>query len=106
MNIQKMMQQAQELQKKMSEAQAKLAEEENEGDAGGGMVKVTLNGKGNLLKLHIDDSLMNKDEKDVLEDLIIAAYNDAKKKVEDNFSSQMESITGGLGLPAGMKMPF
>lgn len=106
MNIQKMLKQAQEMQAKMNQMQAKLAEEESEGNSGGGMVKIALNGKGNLLRINIDPSLMVPDEKEILEDLIIAAFNDAKDKVEQALSSQMEKLTAGMGLPPGMKLPF
>jgi DNA-binding YbaB/EbfC family protein len=106
MNIQKMMKQAQEMQNKIGEMQAELETRETEGTAGGGMVKVTLNGKGNMLKLSIDDSLVDKDEKDVLEDLIIAAFNDAKAKVEETFNEEMGKVAGGMGLPKDFKMPF
>lgn len=106
MNIQKMMKQAQDMQNKMAEMQAKLEEEESEGSSGGGMVTVRLNGKGFMLKLHIDKSLVVVEDKEMLEDLIVAAYNDAKTKVENNFSSKMANITSGLSLPPGMKLPF
>lgn len=81
MNIQGIMKQAQAMQKRMEEMQEKLAQEEVEGVSGGGMVKVTLNGKFEMKKLELDGSLLNIDEKDILEDLIIAAYNDAKNKL-------------------------
>ncbi len=106
MNIQKMMKQAQQMQQKITDLQAELEQREVEGVAGGGMVKVTLSGKNTMLKLSIDDSLIDKDEKEMLEDLIIAAHNDAKKKVEDMFSDEMGKVTSGMGLPAGMKLPF
>ena len=106
MNIQKMMKQAQEMQNKLSQMQAELETKEYEGSAGGGIVKVTLSGKGSLVKLAIDDSLIDKDEKEVLEDLIIAAHNDAKAKAEEDTAEQMGKLTGGLNLPAGMKLPF
>lgn len=106
MNLQKMMKQAQQMQQKMAEMQAKLEEEESEGSAGGGMVKIVLTGKSEMKKISIDESLLDKEEKDMLEDLIIAAFNDAKKKVEDNVNSKMADITGGMNLPAGMKLPF
>jgi hypothetical protein len=106
MNLQKMMKQAQEVQQKIADLQAKLEEEEAEGDAGGGMVTVRLNGKGMMKKIHIDAKLIEPNEKEMLEDLIIAAFNDAKTKVEANYTEQMAKIAGGLGLPPGMKMPF
>lgn len=106
MNIQKMMKQAQQMQQKIADMQADMEQQEFEGGAGGGMVSVTLNGKGTMLKLAIDDSLIDKDEKDMLEDLIIAAHNEAKKKSEDAMGSAMSDATSGMGLPAGFKMPF
>lgn len=106
MNIQKMMKQAQQMQQKITDLQGELEQREVEGVAGGGMVKLTLTGKNTLLKLSLDDSLLDKDEKEMLEDLIIAAHNDAKKKVEDMFAEEMGKVTAGLGLPPGMKLPF
>lgn len=106
MNIQKMMKQAQQMQQKITDLQAELEQREVEGIAGGGMVKLTLSGKNAMLKLSLDDSLIDKDEKEMLEDLIIAAHNDAKKKVEDMFAEEMGKVTSGLGLPPGMKLPF
>ena len=105
-NIGNMMKQAQELQKKMSEAQEKLNQIEVEGTSGGGLVKVISTAKGNIKKISIDDSLLKKDEKDILEDLIVAAINDAKQKGETSAQEHMKSITGGLSLPPGMKLPF
>tara|TARA_B100001540_G_C15365019_1_gene442973 strand:- start:14 stop:337 length:324 start_codon:yes stop_codon:yes gene_type:complete len=105
-NLGNMMKQAQELQKKMSEAQEKLNQIEVEGTSGGGLVKVISTAKGNIKKISIDDSLLKKDEKDILEDLIVAAINDAKQKGETSAQEHMKSITGGLSLPPGMKLPF
>jgi len=106
MNIQKMMKQAQEMQTKMAEMQARLEQEETDGSAGGGMVQVRINGKNMMLKVKIDDSLMKVEEKEVLEDLLIAAYNDARSKVDSAFSNQMSQMTSGLNLPPGFKLPF
>jgi DNA-binding YbaB/EbfC family protein len=106
MNIQKMMKQAQEMQAKMAEMQARLEAEEVEGASGGGMVKIRLNGKHHMLKLSIDTSLVNPAEKEMLEDLIVAAYNDAKGKIDSNASTQMSQLTSGLSLPPGFKLPF
>ncbi len=106
MNLQKMMKQAQEMQNKIGQMQEELEQKEYVGSAGGGMVSVTLNGKGAMRGLKIDDSLMEKEEKDVLEDLIVAAHNDAKQKAESDTAEQMSQLTGGLQLPPGMKMPF
>ena len=106
MNIQKMMKQAQELQGKIADMQGKLEEEESEGSSGGGMIRVVLNGKGVMKKINIDPKLIDPSEKEMLEDLIIAAFNDAKARVESNYTEQMGKIAGGMGLPPGMKLPF
>ncbi len=106
MNIQKMMKQAQQMQQKIADMQTELESREVEGTAGGGMVTVTLTGKGHMVKLAIDDSLVDKEEKDVMEDLIVAAHNDAKNKVEDMFNEEMGKVAGDMNLPAGMKLPF
>tara|TARA_Y100000768_G_C23886049_1_gene637630 strand:- start:695 stop:1018 length:324 start_codon:yes stop_codon:yes gene_type:complete len=105
-NIGNMMKQAQQLQKKMAEAQEKLNEIEVEGSSGGGLVKVTATAKGVFKRITIDDTLLKTDEKEILEDLIIAAINDAKEKGETVAQEQMKSLTGGLPLPPGMKLPF
>ena len=105
-NIGNMMKQAQQLQKKMSEVQEKLKSINVEGSAGGGMVKVTVNAKGDIKKIDIDESLMNKKEKEMTEDLVLAAINDAKNKAENVAAEEMKNITGGLSLPPGFKLPF
>ena len=105
-NIGNMMKQAQQLQKKMAEAQEKLNEIEVEGNSGGGLVKVTSTAKGEIKKISLDDSLLKKEEKEMLEDLIVAAINDAKQKGEASAQEHMKSLTGGLSLPPGMKLPF
>ncbi len=106
MNINGMMKQAQAMQKKMMESQEKLAVQEYQGNAGGGAVTVTMNGKGELLKLKISKEMMSPDDVEILEDLIVAAFNDAKKKQTEDSESNMSSLMGGMNLPAGMKMPF
>lgn len=106
MNINGMMKQAQAMQKKMMESQEKLAVQEYEGNAGGGAVAVTMNGKGELLKLKISKEMMSPDDVEILEDLIVAAFNDAKKKQTEDSESNMSGLMGGMNLPAGMKMPF
>lgn len=106
MNLQKMMKQAQEMQQKITTMQAKLEEEESEGSSGGGMVVVRLNGKGVMKKITLDAKLIDPGEKEMLEDLIVAAHNDAKTKTEAHVSEQMEKIAGGFNLPPGMKLPF
>jgi nucleoid-associated protein EbfC len=105
-NIGQLMKQAQEMQAKMSEMQAQLEAVEMTGAAGGGMIQLTLNGKGDLKKLKIDKSLLAADEVEVLEDLIVAAFNDARGKVSAHAEQEMQKLTGGLQLPGGMKLPF
>ena len=106
MNIQQMMKQAQQMQAKMAEMQEGLGALEISGGAGGGMVTVTLNGKGEMQGLKIDPSLVNSDDVEVLEDLVTAAFNDAKTKVEAHMQEEMSKLTGGLKLPPGMNLPF
>ncbi len=98
-----LMRQAQEMQKKMQKIQEEVASASFEGVSGGGMVKVEISGSGQANKISIDDSLINKDEKDILEDLIIAAFNDAKKKADDGSNSALKAATAGIPLPAGFK---
>lgn len=105
-NIGNMMKQAQQLQKKMGEAQEKLNSIEVEGVSGGGMVKVLATAKGDVKRIMIDDTLMSKEEKEITEDLIVAAINDAKQKGEAASQEEMKSVTGGIPLPPGMKLPF
>ena len=105
-NLGQMMKQAQEMQAKMAELQDKLAGAEMTGAAGGGMVQVTMNGKGELRAVKIDPSLLTPADAEVLEDLIVAAANDAKAKVESHVAEEMQKLTGGLALPPGMKLPF
>jgi hypothetical protein len=105
-NLGNMMKQAQEMQARMGELQAKLESVELSGASGGGMVQVTLNGKGEMKKLKIDKSLVDPNETEVLEDLILAAFNDAKQRVESHMAEEMSKLTGGLKLPPGMKLPF
>ena len=101
-----MLKQAQELQKKMADAQKKVEELEAEGTSGGGLVKVKINGRNVTTSLSIDESLISKDEREILEDLIVAALNDARENVQKKISEEMNSLTGGLKLPPGMKLPF
>jgi nucleoid-associated protein EbfC len=105
-NIGQLMKQAQEMQAKMAEMQAQLEALELTGASGGGMVQMTLNGKGDLKKLKIDKSLLTPDEAEVLEDLIVAAFNDARAKVSAHAEQEMQKLTGGLQLPGGIKLPF
>jgi len=101
-----MLKQAQQMQARMAEMQVKLAEIEVTGVAGGGLVQVTLNGRGEMKKLTLDKSAVDPNEIEVLEDLILAAFNDAKARVERLAAEEMEKLTGGLKLPPGMKLPF
>lgn len=106
MNLQKMMKQAQEMQTKFVALQEEIGQREMEGSSGGGMVKATVSGKGELRKLSIDPKIIDPEEKEMLEDLIIAAVNDAKAKMDESANAEMQKMTAGLGLPAGMKLPF
>jgi DNA-binding YbaB/EbfC family protein len=105
-NIGNMMKQAQQLQKKMAEAQEKLNSIEVEGVSGGGLVKIVATAKGDVKRISIDDSLFSKEEKEMTEDLIVAAINDVKQKGETVSQEEMKSVTGGIPLPPGMKLPF
>jgi nucleoid-associated protein EbfC len=105
-NLGQMMKQAQQMQAKMAEMQAQLETVEMTGAAGGGLVQVTVGGKGNLRKIKLDKSLMDPNEVEVLEDLIVAAFNEAKNRVEAHVAEEMAKLTGGLQLPPGMKLPF
>ncbi len=100
------MKQVQDMQARMAEMQDKFADLEITGAAGGGMVRATLNGKSVMKKLKIDPSLINANEAEVLEDLIVAAVNDAKSKVDETTQAEMSKLTGGLPLPPGFKLPF
>jgi hypothetical protein len=100
-----MMKQAQQMQEQMQKAQEELAEMEVTGEAGGGMVKVTMTGRHDVKRVNIDDSLMG-DDREMLEDLVAAAMNDAVRNVEQASQEKMSGLTDGLNLPAGMKLPF
>lgn len=105
-NMSQIMKQAKAMQEKMAEMQKKIEETEIEGSSGGGAVKIIMNGKHEVKNLFIDPSIVNSDEKEVLEDLIIAALNDVNKKISENTNDQLGSISGGMGLPPGLKLPF
>ena len=105
-NLGQMLKQAQAMQARMAELQSQLEQVEMPGGAGGGMVSVTVNGKGEARQVKIDPNLVDPEETEVLEDLIVAAFNDAKAKVEAHVAQEMSKLTGGLNLPAGMKLPF
>jgi DNA-binding YbaB/EbfC family protein len=105
-NLGQLMKQAQQMQHKMAEIQAQLETIEMTGIAGGGMVQLTLNGKGDLKKIKIDKSVLDPNDSEVVEDLIVAAFNDARQKVNAHTEAEMHKLTGGLNLPGGMKLPF
>lgn len=100
-----MMKQAQQMQEKMQRVQEEIAKSEVLGEAGAGMVKVAMNGRHDVISVSIDPSVMEED-KELLEDLLAAAVNDAVRKVEESSRKQMEEVTAGLNLPPGFKMPF
>lgn len=100
-----LMKQAQQMQKNLQDMQGEIANMQITGESGGGMVKVVMSGRHDVRRVTIDDSLMN-DDKEMLEDLIAAAINDAVRKVEKNSQDKLSSLTGGLDLPPGMKLPF
>ncbi len=104
-NIAQMMKQAQQMQARMAEMQEQLATAEVTGRSGGGVVEVTLNGKGEMRRVRIDPSLLTGDV-GIIEDLVVAAHNDAKAKVEEYVAEEMKKVTGGIELPAGIKLPF
>ncbi len=105
-NLAGLMKQASQMQSKMAEMQAKLDAAEVEGESGAGMVRVTLTGKSDLKRMKIDPKLLDPAEAEMLEDLIVAAHADAKRKVEAIMADEMKNATGGLELPGGMKLPF
>ncbi len=105
-NIGQMLKQAQTMQSRISELQESLDNVEVEGSAGGGLVRVVLSGKGSVQRLSIDPSLMNGDEVEILEDLIVAAFNDGRAKAEQLVQEKMAEITGGLKLPPGLELPL
>ncbi|MBX3516829.1 MAG: YbaB/EbfC family nucleoid-associated protein [Rhodospirillales bacterium] len=105
-NLGQMMKQAQKLQAKMGELQEQLAGAELTGASGGGMVQVTMTGKGEVRRVKIDPSLLDPAEVEVLEDLLVAACNDAKAKIEAHVAERMAELTGGLKLPPGLNLPL
>ncbi|HRO02460.1 MAG TPA: YbaB/EbfC family nucleoid-associated protein [Terricaulis sp.] len=105
-DLSQIMRQAQAMQAKINEAQKKLEAMEVEGSAGGGMVRVRISGKSALLGINIDPSLMVADEREILEDLIKAAHDDARRKLEEAQNDEMKGLSGGLGILPGFKMPF
>jgi nucleoid-associated protein EbfC len=105
-NLADIMKQVQSMQGRMGDMQTKLEGLVISGQSGGGLVKVALNGKGTLQSVSIDPSLMKPEEREILEDLLVAAHADAKNKVEAAAAEEMKAVTGGLPLPPGMKLPF
>ncbi len=105
-NLGDMMKQVQAMQSKMADMQAKLEAATVTGQSGGGLVKVTLTGKGAMTALQVDPSLLKEEEKEILEDLVVAAHADAKAKSETLMAEEMKAVTGGMALPPGMKLPF
>ncbi len=105
-DIMGMMKKAQAMQAKLADVQAELADMQVEGQSGGGMVKIAVTGKGEMKAIAIDPSLLTPDDKDMLEDLILAAFADAKGKADRAAADKMQALTAGLPLPPGMKLPF
>jgi DNA-binding YbaB/EbfC family protein len=104
-NLGNMLKQAQEMQSRMAEMQERLAAMEVSGSAGAGMVQATLSGKGEVRRMRIDPSLLKPEDAEVLEDLVVAAINDARTRVEAAMAEEMQKMTGGLSLPPGFKIP-
>lgn len=105
-NLAGLMKQASQMQTKMAEMQAKLETMEVEGSAGAGMVTAVLSGKGDLRRVKVDPKLADPAEMEMLEDLLVAAHAEAKRKLEAMTAEEMEKVTGGMQLPGGMKLPF
>ena len=105
-NLAGLMKQAQQMQSKMEEMQSRLQTMEIVGEAGAGMVRVTMNGKGDLRAIKIDPKIVDPADTEMLEDLIMAAHRDAKTRIEAATAEEMQKVTGGLNLPPGMKLPF
>ena len=103
--LNELMQQAQKMQADMQKAQEEMAEREEVGESGAGMVSVTMTGRHDVRRVHIDPSVLGED-KAVLEDLLAAAVNDAVRRVEETNRQAMQDLTGGMSLPAGFKFPF
>lgn len=105
-NLGNMMRQAQEVQQKLAQMQAALAEVELHGEAGGGLVKVVLSGRGEARKITLDPKVVDPADVATLEDLLIVAYNDARRKIEAHVEGETQKIMGGMALPPGIKLPF
>ena len=105
-NLGGLMKQAAQMQSKMQEMQAKLETLQVTGESGAGLVRVTMNGKGEMKAIKLDPKLADPSDMEMLEDLILAAHRDAKEKCDAQMAEEMQKITGGLQLPPGMKLPF
>ncbi len=105
-NLAGLMKQASQMQSKMADMQAKLEAMEIEGASGAGMVTVTLSGKGDLKRVKLDPKLLDPAEAEMVQDLLVAAHADAKRKLEAQTAEEMEKVTGGMSLPGGLKLPF
>ena len=105
-NIGNLMKQAQQMQANVQRVQAEIAALEVTGEAGGGMAKVVMTGKHEVRRVQLDASIVSSDDKDMLEDLVAAAINDAVQKVERMTQEKMSNVMGGMNLPPGLKMPF
>ena len=105
-NLDELMKKVQAMQARVSDVEARLEQASVTGQSGGGLVSVTLNGKGTMTALRIDDSLFKPGEKEIVEDLVIAAHGDAKSRLTVLMAEEMKSVTGGLPLPPGFKLPF
>ncbi|MBI1273427.1 MAG: YbaB/EbfC family nucleoid-associated protein [Alphaproteobacteria bacterium] len=105
-NLGQMMKQAQEMQQKLQEMQQRMAATDITGKAGGGMVEITMTVKGDARRIKIDPQLINPNDKEMLEDLLVSAINDARTKAEAFIASETEKMMGGMNLPPGMKLPF
>jgi DNA-binding YbaB/EbfC family protein len=105
-NLAGLMKQASQMQSKMEEMQERLQTMEIDGESGAGMVRITLNGKGDLRRIKIDPKIVDPADMEMLEDLILAAHRDARDKVDASSKAEMQKLTGGLNLPPGMKLPF
>ena len=101
-----LMRQAQQMQDRMQKVQEEIANTEVTGESGAGLVKVTITGSHSVRRVEIDPSLMEEDEKEMLEDLIAAAFNDASRRIEETQKEKMAGVTGGMQMPPGFKMPF
>jgi DNA-binding YbaB/EbfC family protein len=105
-NLSGLMKQAQQMQEKMQEMQSRLESMEVQGEAGAGLVTVTMNGKGDLRQVKIDPKVIDPGDAEMLQDLIVAAHANARQKVDAATAAEMQKVTGGMQLPPGMKLPF